>query len=299
MPHYTICTHDVPDDRVVSGSFHHGASYEREESKLLIRMANYSAGKQSPSSSAVAVIDGGAHLGTHTLTLARFGYQVWAVDPLPMNTVKVISASRKSNQGLLNTKCLVCPFQLYHSLGLSGIGYNNVHLIQNTLDWTRNATTLAIERANVGGTIIVPEKRRGATHVEAQSVLLSDVIHDILGHPQYENKKTVTLIMKLDIESYECRTIIGSRQIFDHPRLYIPYIVMEWRYCAKLFPGTNKCDFPPSCPDELLKNMTMLLVSKHYDPTSSKGLPLNPENSLLWRPMNVVWQHKSARRVLP
>ena len=47
---------------------------------------------------------------------------------------------------------------------------------------------------------------------------------------QEQEQEKVTIVIKMDIESFECRALLGSTQIFQDPRLFIPYIVMDWSF---------------------------------------------------------------------
>ena len=68
---------------------------------------------------------------------------------------------------------------------------------------------------------------------DVNAILLSDIIDDIVKISDvtktYKMKK-MAVVIKIDIESFECRAFLGSPKIFSNPRVYIPYIVMEWTY---------------------------------------------------------------------
>ena len=71
------------------------------------------------------------------------------------------------------------------------------------------------------------------TAEDVNAILLSDIIDDIVKISDvtktYKMKK-MAVVIKIDIESFECRAFLGSPKIFSNPRVYIPYIVMEWTY---------------------------------------------------------------------
>ncbi len=97
---YTQCFHDPIADKVISAHISWLGSKEPWEidfSRKLLKMAqNYGDPKQKSindvnliSNSKVIVLDIGANIGPHTLFLASAGFDVWAVEPLNTNVVKV------------------------------------------------------------------------------------------------------------------------------------------------------------------------------------------------------------------
>ena len=53
----------------------------------------------------------------------------------------------------------------------------------------------------------------------------------------YKSEQRIPIIIKIDIENFECRTFVGSPGIFSDPRVFIPFIVMEWSYRKALPPA--------------------------------------------------------------
>lgn len=68
----------------------------------------------------------------------------------------------------------------------------------------------------------------------------------------------------MDIETYECRALLGSAKIFQSQKVYIPYLVMEWFFSYEKKDGSHV--YPTSCPQSMLQSMTDLLVSNEYEP---------------------------------
>ena len=68
---------------------------------------------------------------------------------------------------------------------------------------------------------------------DVDAILLRNVIDDIVkvvGVKGKSKRRKTPVVIKIDIETFECRAFLGSPKIFSHPHIYIPYIVMEWTY---------------------------------------------------------------------
>ena len=79
------------------------------------------------------------------------------------------------------------------------------------------------------------DKNAGGSYVDfsdsgqqSQSILLSDVFEDIANY--VETNEKIPVILKMDIEAFECRAILGSKSVFDNHKFFIPYIIMEWNF---------------------------------------------------------------------
>ena len=85
--------------------------------------------------------------------------------------------------------------------------------------------------------------------VAVHSILLGDLFESILSEKKvkikiilgpivifcsfidhHDTSATLSAVMKIDIQWYECRALTGSPSSLAHPRLFIGYIVMEWVY---------------------------------------------------------------------
>ena len=102
-------------------------------------------------------LDIGANIGTHSIPVAVHGHQVWAVEPLANNIVKLYQAS-------LLSRC-----------------NNNIHLFKNGLDMLRHDIEIVLEAKNMGGSHVNMKNGLGKNSKSEiiKSILLSDVINDI------------------------------------------------------------------------------------------------------------------------
>ena len=149
-------------------------------------------------------------------------------------------------------------------------------------DERREAELVEVEGNNGASYLSLPDSsvsKRNIKH-SIQTVLLSDILQAI---KVASNPKK--LIMKIDIELYECRAILGSQDIFNNVHKFqITAIIMEWMFILK--DGT----FTKECPREKLMSMVGLFLKAGYVPLNIKDLSqLNYSNfGAEWRP-NVLW----------
>ena len=78
-------------------------------------------------------------------------------------------------------------------------------MIQNAIDDVRRNVTMSIVKANNGGSHIQTSDEQPSKTMETRTVLLSDVILEAV---KVERPKHI--VIKMDIESYECKAFLGS-----------------------------------------------------------------------------------------
>ena len=198
-------------------------------------------------------------------------------------------------------------FQLYQSAVLEGTT-NKLTIVQHTVDEERGTNTLKSMWGNIGGSRIILEntdqtldeafqtKNVTITHEQrVKSVLLQDILDNMFADKTRRDKPVV--IMKLDIETFECRALLGSPDLFSLQQpYYVPFLVMEWYFATKN--EEDKYVFPKSCPQTKLLRMRDLLLDKGYEPWGEAGegkwVRLSAKKALRWYKTNVVWRHKMA-----
>jgi len=133
--------------------------------------------------------------GIHGLHAAKVNCTVWVVEPQEKNLQKII-----------------------HSSILSGV-INRMTFVQNAVDGVRRKVQMVIDDKNNGGSYIkeLDDPSRGAV----EAVLLSDIFNEALLKSQPKS-----VVIKADIESYECRAFLNSPQVFEHPS--IESVIFEW-----------------------------------------------------------------------
>ena len=224
-------------------------------------------------------MDLGGNIGSHIIPVCSRGYPVWAVEPLTANVVR-----------------------LYRGVQLSR-SLDNFHLFKNTLDRERGKTALSVRKGNVGASRIVAGNPKGLYEgqEEIAAVLLSDIFDNLVAVIREEQRRLVnpiiTVVMKVDIESYECRVFLSQstqERVFLRSDVFIPYILMEW-----VFDNMNQGHFSPVCPKEKVQEMAQMLTGHGYKPYFKNGIPLNESESGKWHYDCVVWKHKNAVNIWP
>ena len=82
QPNFKICTYNRAKDQYVSGSIRSGQGWDTGSSRLFLKML------QNYDKEAI-FIDAGTNIGIHALYIAKCGYPVYGVEPLPSNLNKV------------------------------------------------------------------------------------------------------------------------------------------------------------------------------------------------------------------
>ena len=211
----------------------------------------------------MSFIDSGANIGAHAFNLACSGVPVFAVEPLTINLVK-----------------------LYHSAYKSGCGHN-IRLYRNYLASSRGMTeSMEPRKGNIGASSAGKSRDYSTSGEKIKSVLLSQIIQEAVDRV---NDDTVrVLIIKLDIEHWECEALLGSADIFQMDSVFIPYLVMEWNFCS-LSPNRRRCD------RRKVRNLTELLRGFSYEPFRLRGWKkLKYSQSEDWNSAAIVWKHKTT-----
>lgn len=151
-------------------------------------------------------IDMGCNLGVYTLSVAKMGRSVIAVDPLYMNVENLYLSAKL---GQFKSKIII---------------------VNNAVSDGHTNVTLGIDRFNIGGTYVIENKNENKLRITAQGGHFIDRVYtitldDILNIPE------VTLshvIMKIDVEGYELQVLRGGIIFFDN--IKIGAIYMEWLF---------------------------------------------------------------------
>lgn len=206
----------------------------------------------------------GANVGSHLLFTAAKGHIVWGVEPQKTNLVKMYHAAEIDNTT------------------------SRITFIQNVIDNKHARVTMEMDERNNGGSFVTENIRTGKRLIFVQSILLSDVFDNIVLKRPRQNP--LTIIVKIDIERYECRAFLGSPTILQNPKFYIPYVLMEWFFAKR--PSPYK--YPKVCPKETVIQLANMFIENGYLPFSTNKKLLHANESHTWF-INVIWQHKQAR----
>ena len=273
-PHFTICVHEMKNDIYVSYRILKSGIWEKEISELIKDMLLRFDTRD------IVFVDVGANLGFHSLYAAKLGYNVWAVEPQQRNVIK-----------------------MYRSALKSGIT-DKLTIVQNAVAEIRRTGVMNIDKRNNGGSFlelknnqsIKRDQVRTDTTNNVETVLLNDVFEAIKSNVV---PKPLTVLMKIDIEHFECRAFLGSPEIFrQNQDVKLLAVIMEWT-----FEGQNG-KYSEQCPKEKVISLAKLFLMNGFTPFQlSEGvnrviygkewLRLNTSNFGIDWNTNVLWLSKS------
>ena len=148
----------------------------------------------------------------------------------------------------------------------------------------------------MGGSEIVQNTNGRDGIEESQTVLLSDVFEDILAYKDQQGiSEKLFVTVKVDIQFHECKTFLGSADIFKLEQVFIPYLFIEWVFGTKMPNGD--IEYHWACPLDILKAFTKLLVDNGYQAYDGKRR-LDEKESHKWRFDNVIWKHQDSPPLL-
>lgn len=187
-----ICIYNGSEDNIISETFQRGKRYEEGYLHLFELILEQD--------SAMNVIDIGANIGLYTLSAAKMGRQVIAVEPLPRTYKRLHASIQKNNFSDLVT-LFVKPLS---------DRYESVHF--ETPD-----------PMNPGATRFVSDGENPHVNKSIQSMLFNDLL------PYISFRKA---FLKMDIEGSELKVLTKSDNIFKN--IEIPVFLMEWVFYSTL-----------------------------------------------------------------
>ena len=236
-PQFTICVYEMKDDIYVSYRILKSGIWEKEISELIKDMLLRYDPKE------IVFLDVGANLGFHTLYAAKLGYNTWAVEPQQRNAIKIFRSALKS--GIID----------------------KVTIIQNAIAETRRNGVMKIDLKNNGGsfleltsnqTLKIESKNSTFSKNVLQTVLLKDVFEAIKTHIV---PTPLNVLMKIDIEHFECRAFLGSPEILrQNQNIKLLAVIMEWTF--KDQNGT----YSEQCPKAKVMSLTKLFLENGFTP---------------------------------
>ena len=237
-PQFTICVHELTNDIYVSHRILKSGIWEKEISELIKDILLRHDQKD------IIFLDVGANLGFHSLYAAKLGYNVCAVEPQQRNFIKMFRSALKS--------------------GIS----DKLTIIQNAISDNRRTGYMNIDQKNNGGSFLeldtnqslnTKTKNQNLSKNMLQTVLLKDVIDAM---PKTNVVSTpLSVLMKIDIEHFECRAFLGSPEILrQNQTISLLAVIMEWT-----FEGQNG-SFSEACPKDKVIDLTKLFLENGFTP---------------------------------
>ncbi len=197
-------------------------------------------------------LDVGANLGIHSVFIAANDFPVIAVEPTWVTLAK-----------------------LYKSVTLLGPKADSVTIVANAVSSERKVVTMSAMKGNFGGARIDDNDQRGQ---KVETILLADIFDRLI------SKDKDAVIIKMDIEGYECDAILGSENVISD--YDISLVVMEWRFRAAGFSGP--------CPPEKRQRVAKVFTSNGFEPRSiDLETELDADEAPDWPVMDMVWLKRS------
>ncbi|KAJ8303199.1 hypothetical protein KUTeg_019595 [Tegillarca granosa] len=238
------------EDKFVSSRIIQYGLFEAPKIDLLLKYL-----KSDPS---LNFIDIGANLGVFTLNVAKFGRKVLAVEALNKNVQHLCLSVR------------------------DGKLQNNIKIIHNALSDKSGVTVnLGVDVNNMGGTFVDDEAENtkkvkqywhleiGGTYGSVNTFTLDNLL-DLEEMKDFKN-----VIIKIDIEGFEYKALIGGQKFFDS--INIKAVFMEWVFHKGTSSGKKIIDF---------------MIKRNFIPYLENGAKeLDPSKSEAWD-WNVLWLRK-------
>lgn len=189
-------------------------------------------------------IDLGANIGVFTLSAAKMGRRVIAVEALDEN---------------LRHMCASVA---------AGKFREKVTLVHNAISNKKGVVKLGIDKNNMGGTFVDEEashiKKMKAGRVEGiYGTVNSITMDDLLKIPEMENFSQV--VLKMSIEGFEAKALEGAKMFFKKVR--VAAIMMEWEFhrgqesARSIIKAMIKLNFEP----HTMNVLKPVLSFKNYD----------------------------------
>ncbi|XP_062603126.1 uncharacterized protein LOC134264884 [Saccostrea cucullata] len=183
----------------VSTSLQDRGTFESEKSEIIFKMM-----KDDPE---LQIIDIGANIGVYTLSCAKAGRKVLAVEALDKNMQHICASVMEG--------------------GLQ----NNVYLIHNAISNGHKVVNLGVDKSNMGGTFVdedsshIKELKLGraqGTYGKVYTITMDD----LLDLPAIKHFKKV--FIKMDVEGFEARAVEKATKFFE--KIKVVGFVMEWEF---------------------------------------------------------------------
>ncbi|KAK3576472.1 hypothetical protein CHS0354_028522 [Potamilus streckersoni] len=243
VPSFTICVYSIQEDVYISGSLRQSGTWDLDQTILVQGALN-----RFPDA---MFVDVGANIGYFSLLARAMGRAVIAIEPTHANFLRL-------QEGVVRNKFS-----------------DNILLLKYAISDERTTVIMGKDDHNQGG-IAVAKEIRGFTNnsLSVEAITLNDLARIILSRE---------IIIKMDIEGYECKAIHSSMEFLQ--KFKVRYIFMEWLIMPQ---NQDKKDTP--CPKAKILHMLANIFSLGMKPFSFHGLELDITNSGSWRTNDVYWK---------
>ncbi|XP_067670918.1 uncharacterized protein [Haliotis asinina] len=203
------------------------------------------------------VLDVGANIGYYSFLAAKMGHMVVAIEPAEENVWR------------------------FHKGAQLGRLTDVIYLLQNAMSDRHQNITLITNKDNQGGIRVSEGTGQGET---TATVTMDDLLYLM---------RPAEVIIKIDIEGYECKAMAKSAQLFQH--VHVPYIFMEWQQMFKHRMSNV------ACPPYAMQQLTDMLTQRGYMAHEVRtGIMMSPEEcTTRWRVGDIYWRHQTQPLLFP
>lgn len=185
-----IHVYTAQEDQWVSGNIIRQGMWE---GNLVTRIHNIL--KNDPD---VVFVDIGANVGVFSLTVAKLGRHVIAVDALDGNVARLC---RSVQDGKLS---------------------DHMTIVHNALSYQREKVALGTHKKNVGGTYVKKLEKLGLDKSGQQALIVDAILLDDL----LEIFNIKRAVIKMDVETFEANVLKGGEKFFKNVK--VEYLLMEF-----------------------------------------------------------------------
>ncbi|GFR71693.1 hypothetical protein ElyMa_003819800 [Elysia marginata] len=314
-PAFRICVHSKEHDKYISAALLSSGLWEPFATRAYQQALTF-----HPDA---AVVDIGANIGYYTLLAAAMGHSVVAVEPQRENLKRLAEAAKDPYSGPSSSDDLSTTNSQSLSQGQrnakrrneefntkDGPSAGSILLLANAVSDAHRNVSLTTSADNQGGVRVVENcgsagwflasalgltqwYRRGQkqdTGSDSQgdcsvtTITLDDVLN-VLPSPK--------VIIKVDIEGYECRALATSHRFFSS--VQVPYILMEWRQMRE-----RQRDRGTHCTPAQVSGLALFLARQGYVPHEMRsGMALDPHRATGWVLGDVYWRAAGQRLLVP
>ncbi|XP_062585485.1 uncharacterized protein LOC134247161 [Saccostrea cucullata] len=146
----------------------------------------------------VVFLDIGANVGVFSLTVAKLGRYVIAVDALEGNVARLCRSVQDGNLG------------------------SHMTIIHNALSYQREKVSLGTHKKNIGGTYVKKLEKMGLDKVGQNSLVVDAILLDDL----LEIFNIKRAVIKMDVETFEANVLKGAEKFFK--AVQVDYLLMEF-----------------------------------------------------------------------
>ncbi|KAK3576467.1 hypothetical protein CHS0354_028515 [Potamilus streckersoni] len=250
IPSFTICVFSVQKDIYVSGSLLQTGIWDLKQTQLIQRALN-----EFPEAT---FIDVGANIGYFSLLARAMGRTVIAIEPTDANFLRL-------QEGVVRNKFS-----------------DNILMLKYAISDERTTVVMGEDEHNQGG-IAVAREISGPANISmsVEAITLDDLVNLIL---------TKEIIIKMDIEGYECKALYSSMELLE--KFKVRYIFMEWLIMPQ---NQDKKDTP--CPRVNILHTLANMYSMGFKPYSVHGRELDINNSGSWKTSDIYWKPDDSPRL--